>query len=178
MCVVKEKNRKSCVFVCFCVWVALPRRIIRRAGRRRIFFCSPETAICSTYYVSRDGRRLITGEIRLPCILEHTGVMMNYCTDIVSIVNVDVVLYNCIMYCVVLELQFLDALASLKPCWTMFNGHSLMFSRFCHLLSQHYQSQNKDKDKSAHLAQIFGPILGLFIREWIITSTDVWQNQT
>ena len=59
---------------------------------------------------------------------------MNYCTDIVSIVNVDVVLYNCIMYCVVLELQFLDALASLKPCWTMFNGHSLMFSRFCHLL--------------------------------------------
>ena len=23
----------------------------------------------------------------------------------------------------------------LKPCWTMTNGHSLMFSRFCHLLS-------------------------------------------
>ena len=86
--IAKEKNRKLCVFVCFCVWVALPRRIIRRAGRRRIFFCCPETAICSTYYVSRDGLRLITEGIRLPCILEHTGVMMNYCTDIVSIIDV------------------------------------------------------------------------------------------
>ena len=176
----REKNRKVCVFVCFCVWVALPRRIIRRPGRRRIFLCCPETAICSTYYVRTDGLPLITEEIRLPCILEHTGVMMNCCTDIVSIVNVLCRPRIAVFRCVSISSTMLDNVQ-----WTLINVFKILspivwssfrLSQQCHL--KHYQSQNKDNDKSAHLAQLFGPIFGLFIREWIITSIDVWHNQT
>ena len=152
-CVAKEKNRKLCVFVCFCVWVALPRRIIRRPGRRRIFLCCPETAICSTYYVymycihvRRDGLRLITEEIRLPCILEHTGVMMNYCTDIVSIVNVLCRPRIAVFRCVSISSTMLDNVQ-----WTLINVFKILspIVRYCFILShQCHKTLSKTKKKS------------------------------